>query len=306
MSDSSIPRSRFILGFSMALFGAICFSAKAIFAKLAYRHEPIDAISVLALRMIFSIPFYLVTAIWLYSRPGNQRLTAKQWGYILVLGFMGYYLSSILDFMGLQYISAGLERLILFLYPTFSLLMAAVFFKKKITKLQWSALGLAYIGMLIAFYGDIQTQAISRELIIGSLLVLGCAITYAFYIVGGGEVIPQVGSMKFTAYALTFSSIGVFAHYMLKHGIHFPQATTHVYWLCAMMAIISTVIPTFLMSEGIRMIGAGNTAIITSVGPVATIAMAYFFLGEEVNVPQVFGTILVLAGVVLIGKKGKA
>ncbi len=299
-----MKRSNYALGFSMALIGAIMFSAKAIYVKLVYRTESIDAISMLALRMLFSLPFYLLTA-WLISRrPDNVKLTRKQWGWILVLGLLGYYLSSLFDFMGLAYISAGLERLILFLYPTFALLIGAAAFRKKITKVQWIALVIAYLGMVAAFTGDVRQQW-NPGVVTGSLLVLGCAVTYAFYIVGGGEIIPRIGSMKFTAYALTVAAVAIFLQYFVKHGATIRHFSGHTYWLCFQMAIVSTVIPTFLTSEGIRKIGAGNAAIITSVGPVATILQAYLFLDEPITLPQLAGTALVLVGVLLIGKSGK-
>lgn len=300
-----MKRSNFALGFTMALAGAMMFSAKAIYVKLVYRAESIDAISMLALRMLFALPFYLLTAWLLSRRAGNVKLTARQWGAIAVLGLLGYYMSSLLDFMGLAYISAGLERLILFIYPTFALLIGALAFKRKITRIQWLALLIAYLGMVVAFIGDVQQQW-DASVITGSLLVLGCAVTYAFYIVGGGEVIPRVGSMKFTAYALIFAATGVFTQYFVTHGVQVRHFSGHTYWLCFQMAIVSTVIPTFLTSEGIRKIGSGNTAIITSIGPVATIVQAYIFLDEPITWPQLLGTALVLAGILLIGKKEKA
>lgn len=300
-----MKRSNYALGFTMALTGAIMFSAKAIYVKLVYRSEVIDAISMLTLRMLFSLPFYLVTAFLLYRRADNVKLNRKQWGWLLVLGLLGYYLSSLFDFMGLAYISAGLERLILFLYPTFALLIGAIAFRRKILRIQWIALCIAYAGMLIAFTGDIQ-QAWDPSVITGCLLVLGCAVTYAFYIVGGGELIPKIGSMKFTSYALIVAALAIFAQYFVKHGAEqLRHYSGHTYWLCFQMAIVSTVIPTFLTSEGIRKIGSGNTAIITSVGPVATILQAYLFLGEPVTWVQIAGTALVLTGVLLIGKSGK-
>lgn len=284
--------------------GAFLFSAKAIYVKLVYRTEAIDAISMLAIRMIFAIPFYIITAWVLSRREGNVKLTLRQWGFIAVLGFLGYYLSSLLDFMGLAYISAGLERLILFLYPTFALLIGVFAFGKKISKQQWLALVLAYIGMVVAFAGDIQHQT-RGGIVIGSLLVLGCAVTYALYIVGGGEIIPKVGSMKFTAYALIFAAVGVFTQYLVTHGTEIRHFSGHTYWLCFQMAIVSTVLPTFMMSEGIRRIGSGNTAIITSIGPVSTILQAYIFLDEPVTWLQLAGTALVLAGVLMISKKNE-
>lgn len=299
-----MKRSNYALGFAMALIGAFMFSAKAIYVKLVYRTEAIDAISMLALRMLFSLPFYVVTAWLLARRPDNVKLTPRQWLWLVILGLLGYYLSSLFDFIGLAYISAGLERLILFLYPTFALLIGAVAFRRKIQRIQWIALLIAYLGMVVAFIGDVQ-QEWNPSVITGCLLVLACAVTYAFYIVGGGELIPRIGSMKFTAYALIVAAVGIFAQYFIKHGAEVRHFSGHTYWLCFQMAIVSTVIPTFLTSEGIRKIGSGNTAIITSIGPVATIVQAYIFLDEPITWPQLVGTALVLAGVLLIGKKGK-
>lgn len=153
-----MKRSNYALGFAMALIGAFMFSAKAIYVKLVYRTEAIDAISMLALRMLFSLPFYIVTAWVLARRPDNVKLKPRQWGWLLVLGLLGYYLSSLFDFMGLAYISAGLERLILFLYPTFALLIGAVAFRRKIQRIQWIALLIAYLGMIVAFMGDVQQE----------------------------------------------------------------------------------------------------------------------------------------------------
>lgn len=301
---SATQRSRFVWGVIIVFIGAVCFSAKAILVKLAYRAGNIDAVAVLMLRMLFSLPFYAATAWYLARHTSNIRLTARQWLQIGVLGLVGYYASSILDFMGLQYISAGLERLILFTYPTFALLMSAFYLKKKINRTQWLALAAAYTGILIAFIGDIQHEGWGPGLVTGCVLMIGCALAYAFYIVGSGELIPQVGVMKFTAYALMFSSLGVFIHYLGRYGWQMPDTTTHVYGLCLIMALFATVLPTFMISAGVKMVGANNAAIIASVGPVATIIQAYFFLGEPITVSQLSGTALVLAGVLIIGWKG--
>jgi drug/metabolite transporter (DMT)-like permease len=304
LKKCKLKKSNYIIGFTLAITGAFLFSAKAIYVKLVYRTEAIDAISMLALRMLFSIPFYVITAWVLSRREGNVKLTPRQWAFIVLLGFMGYYISSLLDFMGLAYISAGLERLILFLYPTFALLMGALAFRQKVSRRQWLALLLAYLGMMVAFVADIHMQT-GNDVVIGSLLILGCAVTYAFYIVGGGQIIPKVGSMKFTAYALIFATVGIFAQYLVTHGTTVRHFTSHTYWLCFQMAIVSTVLPTFMMSEGIRRIGSGNTAIITSIGPVSTILLAYIFLDEPVTWLQLAGTALVLAGVLMISKKNE-
>lgn len=300
-SKKSTP---FFFGFLICLTGAVCFSSKAIFVKLAYHAAPVDAITLLTLRMMFALPFYLLTALILSRRASNRRLTMQQWVRIGIAGLLGYYLSSILDFAGLEYISAGLERLILFLYPTFVLLITAVAYKAPISRIQWIALSLAYAGIGIAFIGDVQLNQ-GLSVLWGSALVFACAITYAFYIVVSGRIIPQVGSMKFTCYALSFAAGGVFLHYIVQYGGSFRHIAVQVYELSFYMAIIATVIPTFLMSEGIRLIGSGNAAIISSIGPVATIVQAYYFLGERINLAQIIGTVLVMVGVWLIGWKGK-
>ncbi|MCW3461942.1 DMT family transporter [Chitinophaga nivalis] len=300
------PKKSFYWGFTMVLLSAVCFSMKAIFIKLIYRAAPVDAITVLALRMLFALPFYVLTALVLWRQEGNQQLSGRQWLTIGILGVLGYYLSGILDFMGLQYITAGMERLILFLYPTFALLMSAMFFGKRITTIQWQALLLAYIGIVIAFVGDIGHLNTGAHLVLGCLLVAGCAVAYAFYMVGGAEIILQVGAMKFTAYALIFSTLGVFTHYLLQYGFQPRHFSSYTISMSVCLAVISTVLPTFLLSAGMKYVGAGNAAIIGIVGPVATILLAMFFLQESVSWPQLLGTVLVLAGVWLIGKKKTA
>jgi drug/metabolite transporter (DMT)-like permease len=297
-------KNAYLIGYLMSVLGAVLFSSKAIFVKLIYQSDRIDAISMLALRMLFALPFYAVMALLISRKVSEPPLTRKQWVWLVALGILGYYLSSLLDFMGLAYISAGLERLILFLYPTFALLMAAAFFKKPITRNQGIALLIAYAGMLVAFFGDVQ-DAWSIEVIWGSLLILGCTISYASYIVGGGHLIQQIGSVRFTTYAMLVATAGVFLQYGIQHGVSFPEVKTSTYWMCFIMAVFATVIPTFLMNAGIQKIGTSDAAIVTSLGPVATIIQAYWFLGEPITWVQILGTALVLLGVLWIGKSAK-
>ena len=204
-----------LAGFIIALSGSILFSTKAIIVKLAFAHTPLDALTLLTLRMIFSLPFYLVAA-WIGSTRSNRpKFTRRQWMIIIVLGLFGYYLSSLFDFVGLQYVSAGLERLILFLYPTFAVLINAFIFKDKISKLQAWALALTYLGIGIAYFGEIGYTEATPQLYWGSFLIFLCSITYAIYIVGSGRMVNQVGPTKFTAYAMLTATAGIFVHFLL-------------------------------------------------------------------------------------------
>lgn len=296
--------SYFVSGIVLCVLGAICFSTKAIFVKLAYRDTSVDAVTLLALRMIFSLPFFVVTAITASSKQSNVRFTAKQWMYIALIGCLGYYISSLLDFLGLQYVSAGIERLVLFIYPTLVLLMIAVLFREKIKPKQWIAVIITYSGLLIAFIAEVNLQAESNEnFLLGVSFIFACAFTFAAYIVGSGRLIPQVGAGKFNSYAMSFACCAVLVHFFVTSDQSLLHHEPLVYVYSACMAIFSTVIPSYLISEAIKRIGSDNAAIAGSIGPVSTILQAYFFLGEPMSLLQLMGTAFVLAGVLLIGKK---
>lgn len=288
-----------LLGVLLAFSASVMFSTKAVFVKLAYQYD-IDAVSLLLLRMIFSLPFYLGIAFYASRKVSIYKPTRKDYLQILFLGLMGYYLASLLDFFGLQYITASLERLILFAYPTFVVLIGVFYFKEKITRPQIIALILAYIGILIIFIGNVDITS-QRNLITGIVLIFFCALTFAIYIVGSGQLLPKLGTWRFTSYALIVSSVAVILHYLIiNQGLGEFNYPGQVYIIAILMAIVSTVIPTLLVSEGIRLIGSSNVAIIASVGPISTIVMAYFFLGERLSFVQMFGGILVLSGVVFV------
>lgn len=298
------PQSVFVGGVLLALLGAICFSTKAVFVKLAYRDTEVDAISLLALRMIFSLPFFVISAAVSSSRQSNVRFTNKQWFQVALVGCLGYYISSLLDFLGLQYVSAGIERLILFIYPTLVLLMSAIIFKVKIKPVQWVALFITYVGLCAAFISEVDVQtAQNQNFLLGSLLIFICAFTYAAYIVGSGRLIPIVGAAKFNSYAMSFASIGVLLHFLITSDVSLVGFSAPVYGYGFLMAVLSTVIPSYLVVAGIKRIGSDNAAIVGSIGPVSTILMAYFFLAETVSVLQIIGTVLILVGVLLVGKQ---
>lgn len=297
-------QSDFVGGILIALLGAICFSTKAVFVKLAYRDTEVDAISLLALRMIFSLPFFVVSAGISSSKQNNVRFTNAQWIQVALVGCLGYYVSSLLDFLGLQYVSAGIERLILFIYPTLVLLMSAVIFKVKIKPIQWGALGITYVGLFAAFISEVDMQsAHNKNFMLGSLLIFVCAFTYAAYIVGSGQLIPMVGAAKFNSYAMSFAAIGVLLHFFITSEASLWNFSLPVYSYGFLMAVLSTVIPSYLVVEGIKRIGSDNAAIVGSIGPVSTILMAYFFLHETISTLQLVGTVLILGGVLLVGKQ---
>lgn len=301
MQGLGTHKRKYVLsGFLIALTGALLFSTKAVIVKHAFMHTTIDAVTLLALRMIFALPFYIGIAIFAERKSTAIQFSRKQWLYVILLGLSGYYLSSLWDFVGLQYISAGLERLILFLYPTFTVLFNAFIFKQKINSFQKWALLLTYSGIAIAYWGELHFVQSSTGLIKGSIYIFLCAITFAIYIVGSGRLIPQVGATKFTAYAMIASTVGVITHYAVQ-GIEKSHFTPQLLTYGIILGFFATVIPSFFISNGIKRIGANNVAILSSVGPVSTIIQAHFILGEDIFIEQIVGTVLVIIGVILIG-----
>lgn len=294
-----------IAGFILAFMGAVLFSTKAIIVKIAFRDAHTDALTLLTIRMLCSLPFYIAAVFFANNKKDNTRLTVRQWSLILVLGLFGYYLSSLLDFMGLQYISAGLERLILFLYPSFVVLINAVVFKEKINGIQKLALALTYAGIAFAYYGELQIDSSNPDFFTGSLLIFCCAITYAVYIVGSGKMIPVVGATKFTAYTMLAATVGILVHFTFRGSQQALLADTGFWRYGILLAIVATVIPSFLISNALKKIGANNLAIIAGIGPVSTIIQAHFFLGEKIFAEQIAGTVLVIAGVLLIGWRSR-
>lgn len=294
--------SYFIAGVAICLLGAICFSTKAIFVKLAYRETNIDPVTLLTLRMIFSLPFFIVSAWWSSSKSDNVRFTAKQWFAVAAIGCLGYYVSSLLDFLGLQYVTAGIERLILFIYPTLVLLMSALIFKVKIRRVQWIALFITYAGLVTAFWGEVRVDE-HINFYKGAILIFICAITYAMYIVGSGQLIPHVGAAKFNSYAMSFAAFAVVLHFILSNDNSLLNLDKQIYIYSFSMAIIGTVIPSYLVADGIRRVGSDNAAIVGSIGPVSTIIQAYYFLHEPIHIFQLAGTALILIGILIISKK---
>ena len=299
MSD----RNARLTGALMVVVAAIAFSGKAVIIKLAYRHG-VDAVTLLALRMLFSAPLFLALAWWAVRGPTVQPLSRADLRAVAMLGFVGYYLASYFDFLGLQYITAALERLLLFIHPTFVLMLSALLFKRRITRRDVMAVVLSYLGIALVFGQDVATQP--GNVVLGSIWVLLSALFYAAYLIGSGRLVGRVGSLRFACYAGLVSCAAVVVHYLLTRdaALIFTQPAP-VYWLALLMAAVSTVLPIVLTSEGIRRIGASHASIIASVGPIATIFLGFAFLDEPITAIQLAGAGLVMAGVLAISLQKK-
>lgn len=288
----------------MVFLAAFCFATKGILIKLAYQY-PIDSISLLTLRMVFALPFYVGILANVARRSHAIHLSVGQWSLLAFLGITGYYFASFFNFLGLVYITASLERILLFVYPTFVLLLNAIGFGRRVTRLQVAALLLTYSGIFLAFWGNIET-AHQKNLMLGAFWVVLSGLVYAVYLVGSDRMIALVGAQRYTCYAMIAATVPTVLHCALQNGLssltHFPMP---VYGLAFGMAIFVTVIPTLLIAEGIKRVGSGNASIIASIGPIFTIFLSTFVLHEVISVEQVIGTFLVLGGVFLIGWRGK-
>ena len=282
----------------LVAIAAIAFSGKAVIIKLAYRYG-VDPVTLLALRMLFSAPFFLLLGWWATRASGIERLTARDHCALIALGFIGYYLASYFDFLGLQYITAALERLLLFIHPTFVVLFSALLFKRRITGRDVFAIVVSYLGIALVFGHDAATQP--GNVALGSAWVLLSALFYAAYLIGSGRIVHRVGTLRFAAYAGLVSSIAVVVHFLVTReaGLIVRQPLA-VYGLSLLMAVVSTVLPIVLTMEGIRRVGASHASIVASIGPLATIGLGAMFLGEAITGIQIAGAALVLTGVLAI------
>ncbi len=289
-----------IKGVLLVLVGAVCFSIKAILIKLAYGHS-VDPVTLLTLRMVFSLPFFLAVPFFYLRKETESKVTRHDLGYIVLLGVLGYYVASIFDFWGLAHVNAGLERLILFVYPTIVVLLSAVFLKKPITKTIVFALLLTYVGIFIIF-SDVHLTK-NENVYLGASFIFVSALTYAAYLVGSGKLIPKLGSILFNAYAMIVACIAIMVHFAIFQPVDIFKLSNEIYLYGFALAIISTVIPTFLIAEGINLIGASRASIVASVGPVITIFLGYFVLNEPITILEVIGTAFVLGGVIFISNE---
>lgn len=292
------------LGVALAVLAAFGFSFKAIFVKLAYavpQASPVDAVTLLSLRMVFALPVF----VWIGLRASRAAplLTRRDGLALTVLGLLGYYGSSILDFLGLQYISAGLERLILFTYPTLTVLIGVLFMGRTLERRQIGALLLSYAGIGLAFAHDLQLAGEMRTVLLGAAFVFGSALTYALYSAGAEPMIRRLGSARFAALAMIVSTVATLLHFFATQPADALVQPTAVYLHGAGMALFSTVLPVLWQSAAIRRIGAARAVLIGTLGPVLTIFFGWWLLAEPLSLAQLAGAGLVLAGVLLVGRR---
>jgi drug/metabolite transporter (DMT)-like permease len=281
----------------MAVTGSIAFSGKAIIVKLGYRYG-VDAVTLIMYRMLFALPLFAVMAWW--ASVGKPPLSRKDWLGILGLGFSGYYLASFLDFAGLQYISASLERLILYLNPTIVLILGLVIFKKKISRTQMMAMALSYSGVLLVFGHEVSFQGADAGL--GAALVFASAISYAIYLVYSGEMVKRLGSLRLVGLATTVACLLCIAQFLILKPLSAAIVAPEVIWLSILNATLCTAVPVLLVMMAIERIGAGLAAQTGMIGPMSTIAMGVIFLDEKLNLWIIGGTILVLLGVYWVSR----
>jgi drug/metabolite transporter (DMT)-like permease len=293
---AAAPRE-LLTGLMLAGAGAIAFSCKAIIIKLAYRHG-VDPVTLIMYRMLFALPLFLVLSWWAgRNRPAPDR---RDWLMLSGLGFCGYYLASYLDFAGLQYISASLERLILYLNPTIVLVASKLLFNRPVTRRQWLALSLSYIGVLTVFGHDVQA---GPDVALGALLVLGSAVSYAIYLVYSGEAVQRLGALRVTGLATTIACVLCIAQFFILKPASAMLVAPPVVWLSVLNGVLCTFVPVLMIMMALERIGAGMTAQIGMIGPMSTVILSVVLLDEPFNAWIALGTVLVVAGVWLLASR---
>jgi drug/metabolite transporter (DMT)-like permease len=292
--------SKFTSGLLLAAAGSIAFSGKAIIVKLAYRHG-VDGVTLLMYRMLFALPFFLALAWW--AGRGKAPLTRRDWLGVVGLGFCGYYLSSYLDFLGLQYISAAFERLILYLNPTLVLVLGWVLYKRKISYRQGLAMAVSYSGVLLVFVHEISW--VGENVFLGAGLVFLSAITYAIYLTYSGQLVQRLGSMRLAGLATTVACFLCILQFAVLEPLQALNVVPEVIWLSLLNAIACTVLPVLMVMMAIERIGASLTSQIGMIGPMSTLTMAALLLDEPLTMWILIGTALVVGGVYWVTQSPK-
>jgi len=300
ITNTSSPK-RDILGIAFSLLAAVGFSIKAILVKLAYVYH-VDTVTLVTLRMAFAAPFFVGIAVWARAKH-SEALSQREWLMMAGLG-LAYYLSNYLDFLGLQSVPAGLARLIQFLYPTLTVILAALLYRRAISPRVIAAMLLSYVGIGMVFVHDVSVS--QGDIALGSSFVFAGALFYAIYLVGAGHSIARTGAVRFTANAMIVASLVSMTVFASTHQAGMLIQPLPVYRLAFLMAIFSTVLPVFLLTAGISRIGAGEASLIGSIGPVFTIYLSHVFLNENISLLQVTGSGLVLAGVIAISLNSRS
>ena len=288
-------------GFAFAILGAIAFSGKAIIVKLAYRYG-VDAVTLIMYRMLFALPLFTAMAWW--ASRGQPPLTRRDWLGVLGLGFSGYYLASFLDFAGLAYITASLERLVLYLTPTLVLAIGWLLYRKRASRLQLLGTLISYAGVLLVFGHEVTLAG--ADVAWGSLLVFLSAVSYAFYLSYSGELVKRLGSLRLVGLATSVACVLCIAQFLLLRPLSAAQVAPEVIWLSLLNASACTAVPVLLVMMAIERIGAGAAAQAGMVGPLSTILMGVWLLGEPFTGWIIAGTVLVLAGIYVFSRAPRA
>ncbi len=297
---SNRPKSH-ATGLLLATVGAIAFSGKAIIVKLAYRHG-VDAVTLIMYRMLFALPIFALMAWW--SSRGKAALTRQDWLGILGLGFSGYYLASYLDFAGLSFISASLERLILYLNPTLVLLLAWLLYRRHVKRGQALGMLISYAGVLLVFGHEVKLEG--GDVALGALLVFLSAASYAIYLIFSGEMVQRLGSLRLVGLATSVASLLCIAQFVVLRPWSAALVAPPVIWLSVLNATLCTALPVLLVMMAIERIGAGAVSQVGMIGPMSTILMGVLILGEPFTAWVAAGTALVIAGIFVFTRKGRS
>ncbi|WP_312410667.1 DMT family transporter [Comamonas sp.] len=277
-----------------AVVGAIAFSGKAIIVKLAYRHG-VDAVTLIMYRMLFALPLFVIMAWW--AGRGKPALSLRDWLAVIALGFCGYYLSSYLDFAGLSYISAGLERLILYLNPTLVLALGWLLYRKVASGRQLLGLAISYAGVMLVFGMELYTHGAGQQVGWGATLVFLSAVSYAIYLVYSAQYVKRLGALRLVGLATSFACLFCIAQFLLTRPLQAAQVDAAVIWLSVLNATLCTAVPVLLVMLAVERLGAATVAQTGMIGPLSTILMGVWLLGEPLTPVMVGGTALVLAGI---------
>lgn len=290
--------NRVAIGYCLAFFGAIAFSAKAIIIKLAYRHG-VDAVTLLMYRMLFALPVFIAMAWW--AGRGKPPLTGKDAGGVLGLGFTGYYLASYLDFLGLQYISASLERLILYLSPTLVLVLGLLLYRRPVGRRQAAGMMISYCGVVLVF--GHESSLVGGNTVLGATLVFFSTVSYAVYLTYSGELVQRLGSLRLVGLATSVACILCIAQFALLRPLDSAMVAAPVIWLSVLNATLCTALPVLMVMMAIERIGPGLASQIGMVGPLATILMGVWILDEPFTLWVAAGTAFVVAGIFVVSRR---
>lgn len=284
-------------GLLLAVLGALGFSGKAIIVKLAYRYG-VDAITLIMYRMLFALPLFVALAWW--ASRGKAALAPRDWAGVVGLGFTGYYLASFLDFLGLAYISASLERLILYLNPTIVMVLGWLLYRRGVRPMQMAGMAISYGGVILVFGLELKSQGADAAL--GALLVLASALSYALYLVYSGELVRRLGAMRLVGLASTVACLLCIVQFLLLRPLGAAVVASEVIWLSLLNASLCTVMPVLLVMMAIERIGASLASQAGMVGPMATIALGALLLDEPFTLWVAAGTALVITGIFVFAR----